>query len=64
MPQYMYYRNFIQAGNGGSQFSPLEVSAHGHTIQKLVDYFIEQVQQQDQPNKQEAHPEFLSVSLI
>jgi hypothetical protein len=45
IPQYMYYRNFVSQGAGGIGFSPIELSVHGHTIQKLVDYFIYEVQE-------------------
>jgi hypothetical protein len=68
IPQFMYYRNFISRGNGGIGFSPFEISAHGHTIQKLVDFFIEEVQQQQdesgEPNLQEAHPDVLAIRQI
>jgi hypothetical protein len=65
VPQFMYYRNFVSQGNGASQYSPIELSAHGHTIQKLVDYFIDQVQgEQQQYQHQQAHPDFLSMRQI
>lgn len=63
IPQYMYYRNFVSQGQGAYGFSPLEISAHGHTIQKLVDFFIDEVQEK-KPQLQEAHPDFLQLGQI
>jgi hypothetical protein len=63
IPQYMYYRSFVSHGSGSVGYSPFEISAHGHTIQKLVDFFIFEVQEK-KPNVQEAHPDFLNVREI
>jgi len=63
IPQYMYYRNFISQGQGAVGFSPFEFSVHGHTIQKLVDFFIFEVQDR-KPNVLEAHPDFLAIRQI
>jgi hypothetical protein len=62
-PQYLQYHTFVQQGNGGNKYSPFEISAHGHTVQKLVDYFIQEAQEQ-KPHLQEGHPDYLAIRQI
>lgn len=42
IPNMMYYRNFYQLGENGLGVNPIEISFHGHTVQKLMNHFVEQ----------------------
>jgi hypothetical protein len=42
IPNMVYYRNFYQFGQQGLGVNPLEISFHGHTVQKLLNHFVEQ----------------------
>lgn len=62
VPNYAFYRNNVQYGNGAQGVSPLEVSVHGNTVQKLASYVLEQLRQKT--SESEPHPEFQQVHQL
>jgi hypothetical protein len=44
IPNMVYYRNFYRFGEtNGAGVNALEFSFHGHTVQKLINHFVEQL---------------------
>jgi hypothetical protein len=62
MPNYMFYRNNVQYGNGAQGVTPVEFSVQGHTVQKLVSYVLQQLRKQT--SEQEPHPELEQVHQL
>jgi hypothetical protein len=62
IPNYIFYRNNIQYGNGGQGVTPLEVSLQGHTVQKLASFLMAQLYKET--SESEAHPELEQVHQL
>jgi hypothetical protein len=62
MPNYVFYRNNAQFGNGAEGVTPIEVSVHGHTVQKLASYILQQLRQKT--SESEAHPELKQIHQL
>ena len=63
VPNMMHYRNFYQFGENGLQVSPLEVTFHGHTVQKLMNHFIEQFMPTSTADR-EAHEDIAVINQV
>jgi hypothetical protein len=63
IPNMMYYRNFYQFGQHGLGVNPIEISFHGHTVQKLMNHFIEQFMRPSTADH-EAHEDIAHILQI
>lgn len=43
IPNNIYFRNFLQFGDGSFGINPLELSIHGHSMHKLITHLLEKI---------------------
>jgi hypothetical protein len=61
-PNYINYKNKIALGNGGDGLHPVEISVHGHTVQKLASYVMDQLRKKTM--EAQPHPEFEQIHQL
>lgn len=63
IPNHIHYKNTFTFGNGAYDEVPLEMSFHGHTIQKLINHLLEQVYTPSTTDR-EAHEDLAQIRDI
>jgi hypothetical protein len=65
IPNFMQYQNLVQYGSRAAGVNALKLTIHGHTIQKLASFAIQQYQNQNQnKNYQEGHDDLQQIYKV